>query len=107
MIKLIELLNIKEEKEEIKINLPKVSHIVDWREIIYRMALDYYKYHKLGDIFLQKVQAYNPWLSHGITGYEQYYEDLEGFWRYLYNPTSKGRYESVYDITYDEEGWNP
>lgn len=87
--------------------IPKAYHLVDWREIIYQMALDYYKYHSLGDLFLQKLEYYNPWFIKGNTGYQQYYEDLQGFWRYLYNPTSKERYDKNYNITYDKDGWNP
>ena len=57
----------------------------DWREVIYRMAADYFKYHYLDD-FLLKVQEANPSLLNGSTGYEQYYTDLQGFWRQLYIP---------------------
>ena len=70
----------------------------DWRELIYRMALDYRKYGHLDD-FKLKVARANPELySTGRTGYEQYYIDLEGFWRDLYNP------EPVYEkINYIQE----
>lgn len=58
----------------------------DWRELIYQMALDYNKYGHL-DNFEQKVAAANPQLyPFGRTGYEQYYIDMQGFWRQLYNP---------------------
>ena len=65
----------------------------DWREIIYRMALDYFAYNKL-DNFLSKVAAANKAVAAededlyplGYTGYESYYTDLQGFWRQLYNP---------------------
>ena len=57
----------------------------DWREIIYQMAKDYYKYNHLDDFELRLMQA-NPQYPTGQTGYEQYYIDLEGFWRELYNP---------------------
>ena len=58
----------------------------DWREVIYQMALDYYKYNHLDD-FEIRVAAANPDLyPFGITGYEQYYIDLQGFWRELYYP---------------------
>lgn len=58
----------------------------DWRELIYRMALDYNKYNHLDD-FETKVAAANPQLYPiGKTGYEQYYIDLQGFWRQLYYP---------------------
>ena len=56
----------------------------DWRELIYQMSLDYFKYNFLDDFELRVAQA-NGWTS-GRTGYEQYYTDLQGFWRQLYNP---------------------
>ena len=70
-------------------------NLVDWREIIYQMALDYYKYaHNtnpekglLEDEFLSKIRLNNiDYYPKGYTGYEQYYQDLQGFWRQLYNP---------------------
>jgi hypothetical protein len=57
------------------------DNAVDWREIIYQMACDYYAYNKLDD-FVARVAAANP--NHyptGITGYENYYVDIQGFWR--------------------------
>ena len=58
----------------------------DWREIIYQMALDYYKYNHLDDFELL-IAAANPIdYPRGRTDYEQYYTDLQGFWRELYNP---------------------
>lgn len=51
----------------------------DWRELIYQMAMDYYKYGQRDD-FLSKV---------GKTGYEQFYIDMQGFWRQLYDPEKK------------------
>ena len=68
---------------------PSVEYSIenwDWREIIYQMALDYYKYNWLDDFEL-KVAAANPdQYPFGITGYEQYYTDLQGFWRQIYYP---------------------
>lgn len=57
----------------------------DWREIIYQMALDYYKYNIL-DNFELIVARCNPDYPTGQTGYEKYYIDIQGFWRQLYNP---------------------
>lgn len=57
----------------------------DWREIIYQMALDYYKYNILDNFELLLIKA-NPEYLIGQTGYEKYYIDLQGFWRELYNP---------------------
>lgn len=59
----------------------------DWRELIYRMALDFRKYSRF-DEFYTLIEEGNPQFEKGITGYEDYYLDLEGFWRQLYNPSS-------------------
>lgn len=58
----------------------------DWRELIYQMAIDYFKYNTL-DNFELKVGKANPEYPTGKTGYEQYYTDMEGFWRQLYDPS--------------------
>lgn len=59
----------------------------DWRELIYRMSNDYFKYAHLFDDFEIRVRKANPDLfPSGITGYEQYYTDITSFWRDLYNP---------------------
>ena len=58
----------------------------DWREVIYRMAQDYYKYaHILSDFETRLVQT-NPEFTSGKTGYENYYIDLISYWRDLYDP---------------------
>ncbi len=74
------------------------SDVYDWRELIYQMALDYFggqgcstekPYFDLTspDDFLMAVAEKNrPLYPTGYTGYEQYYTDMEGFWRQLYNP---------------------
>lgn len=64
--------------------------IVDWREIIYQMAVDYYKYNTQDD-FLSLIREKNiRYYPSGYTGYEQYYQDMEGFWRdTLYNTDIK------------------
>lgn len=78
--------NYKDEKLTIMgdTNIPIVY--CDWREIIYRMALDFRKYNHLNDFSLRVAQANPEQYPNGQTGYEQYYIDLEGFWRQLYNP---------------------
>ena len=73
----------------------------DWREVIYRMALDYKRYGHLDDFELRIIKA-NPQFFTGRTGYEQYYIDLEGFWRQLYAPEG----EEIDGIEYDAQGWN-
>lgn len=67
---------------------------VDWREIIYQMALDYYKYNFLDDFELKVAEANPIDYPNGHTGYEQYYIDLYSFWRELYYPN----YESLFDV---------
>lgn len=75
---------------------------VDWREIIYQMALDYFEHGQEED-FLYNVQNNNlkmdglsSYYPEGETGYEAFYTDIQGFWRQLYNPNP--------DIIYDTEG---
>ena len=79
----------------------------DWREIIYQMQKDYYKYNFLDD-FTLKVGAANP--NHyptGATGYEQYYVDIQGFCRYLYAPNEAERVSGEeYYIDGNRIGWN-
>lgn len=67
----------------------------DWREIIYQMALDYYKYNILDNFELllircnlfenEEHEIVSEYPS-GQTGYEKYYIDIQGFWRQLFNP---------------------
>ena len=70
----------------------------DWREIIYQMTLDYYKYNQKEE-FLTQLANQNIRKSKniseypdGTTGYERYYIDMQGFWRQLYDPQP----ESIY-----------
>ena len=66
----------------------------DWREIIYQMALDYFRFNHL-DNFELKVRQANPDLyPTGRTGYEQYYTDMQGFWRQLYYPDLKEKVQN-------------
>ena len=64
----------------------------DWREIIYRMASDYYQYNQLEDFDYRIIEANGNLYPNGKTGYEQYYIDIQGFWRQLYNPEAKPSY---------------
>lgn len=66
--------------------------VVDWREIIYQMSVDYMLYHHDEDFLLQ-VDKNNILFDggehlypEGYTHYEQYYIDINGFWRDLYDP---------------------
>ena len=82
-----------ENKENLDIINAHTVKVVDWREIIYQMADDYYQYHLEDDyaIRLRKnnfIKSKNLDLyPRGKTGYEQYYHDIEGFWRSLYFPS--------------------
>ena len=82
----------------ISINNEKYK-IVDWREIIYQMSLDYYQHNHEDDfevniqknnykIFLKNdssIMELKPY-EFGKTGYEHYYHDINSFWRTLYVP---------------------
>lgn len=66
--------------------------ICDWREIIYQMAKDYRKHNHEDDFYVQVRKNNGKDISgewrypNGITTYEPFYIDLEGFWRQLYCP---------------------
>ena len=82
---------VKKEYEELIQN----SHLVDWREVIYQMAVDYRKYYH-DDDFLYNVAKNNlNYYPTGVTGYERYYTDIISFWRDLYNPNPKPISENV------------
>ena len=71
-----------------------IDNLYDWRELIYQMAKDYR--------FFNQTDEFRPWLEEanpmtcidGKTGYEQYYIDMEGFWR------------NIYDKEYHQVKWN-
>ena len=74
--------------------------LCDWREIIYQMSSDYLKYNHLNPNFLLEIAKHNPMYPNGITGYENFYVDMQGFWRQLYDPLNTS-------IQYDEKThWN-
>ena len=64
------------------------SNDYDWRELIYKMALDYRRFYFTDEDFFSKIIEKNPQYPTGKTGYEQYYTDMEGFWRLLYDPNA-------------------
>ena len=66
--------------------ISEVYIVNDWREIIYQMAKDYRKYNHLHNFNYKIKEANSDLYPTGYTGYEQYYVDLEGFWRQLYSP---------------------
>ena len=87
-------------------NKTKNEIVCDWREIIYQMSQDYFQNHRKEDFFTV-ISNYNPEFLLGVTGYEAYYEDLDAFWRQLYNPSpSDDEKESFYDKDSDHFCWN-
>ena len=83
------------EKEYAEYEKKGLLNYVDWREVIYQMALDYYQ-HDTEDDFELKLKNNNPeYYPRGRTGYEQYYTDLQGYWRQIYNPTLAKDIESL------------
>lgn len=77
----------------------------DWRELIYQMALDYRKCQKDSD-FLYNLASKNPQYPTGRTGYEQYYTDLEGFWRMLYDPSPEPEFIEVDNSSINKDNLN-
>lgn len=78
----------------------------EWREIIYQMALDYYKYNILDDFELRLIKA-NPEYPTGQTGYEPYYIDMQGFWRQLYNPDLRDEIDKTKALISDIKSEEP
>ena len=70
---------------------PESTNGLDWRETIYQEALDYYA--ALGDTEHPERLNSNTWY------YRDYYTDLLGFWRQLYNPNDTGHLEDTEDTT--------
>lgn len=86
---------------------------VDWREIIYQMALDYRRANQ-DPLFERLVRKRNPWITGTKTGYEQYYIDMEGFWRQLYSlhrtdreyPVIQGNFTKNSNGKFSDTDWN-
>lgn len=100
-----ELERAEDGEEKFKAN----AKVVDWRELIYQMELDYRKHNHDQDFHLQirtnnlKVNGVDSYYPKGYTGYEPYYVDIEGFWRQLYDPN----YDHTYQIGYlSAAGWS-
>lgn len=83
----------------------QVSTQVDWRELIYLMARDYYQHHENPNYALE-LEANNPWCKNGKTGYEQYYADLQSFWQLLYKRNVEKEYQEVYSTNKNSLGDN-
>lgn len=90
----------KEFEEYIKSGM---VNFVDWREIIYQMAVDFYANNQKDDFSLTLGSNNDQFYPSGQTGYEQYYIDLLGFWRQLYDPTQTS--EDWY-VDGDRKSWN-
>ena len=104
-------------KPEMPIDLPESDYIevpqlevktdLDWRELIYQMAKDYNRHHLDEDYYVKLANNNYGRYMNNKTGYEQYYTDLEGFWRQLYCPAEEAEttYEQIYPTrkTYLEE----
>lgn len=89
-------------------NLQVSDNVVDWRELIYLMAVDYFA-HNHDDDFAVHIARNNPQYPYGITKYEQYYPDMLQFWRYLYNPyiTSDNEDYQNYFMSIEDDDFNP
>lgn len=72
----------------------------DYRELIYQMAVDFYRQNQEED-FLDRVERNNPLTCiNGQTGYEIYYTDMISFWRTLYRLEYAGITDEINRITY-------
>lgn len=67
-------------------NIPEGGKIRDWRELIYLMARDYYQHNQNSNYVLDLMKN-NKWTQDKrATGYENFYADMQAFWRELYDP---------------------
>jgi hypothetical protein len=55
--------------QTLTLDTERIIQTCDWREVIYRMALDYKRYGHLDDFELRIIKA-NPQFFTGRTGYE-------------------------------------
>lgn len=74
--------------DDYKISVEDNIKNVDWREVLYQMALDYFNHNGDDNFEFLINQNNNGKFLYGRTGYEQYYIDLLTFWRGLYNEES-------------------
>lgn len=73
------------------------SEVYDWRELIYQMALDYFQHNEEDDFYVNLIRNNADEYPTGITGYEQFYTDMQAFWRDMYDPAPlKSFYEYYY-----------
>ena len=79
----------------------------DWRELIYQMAVDYYQHNQKPNFYSQLAKNNPGYYPGGVTGYEQFYIDMMGFWRELYNPFPlPSHYEYEYSLD-NEKSFKP
>ena len=99
-----ELTELKKEQLSID-NKDEKYYQVDWRELIYQMSKDYKRHMHDDDFYVKISKNNNKYYPDGYTGYEQYYTDMDGFWRQLYDPFYTGSYKIVYTTKtkYDEK----
>ena len=89
------------EKEETSEEIITTNNyfICDWREIIYQMAYDYYHYQHNDNYNAMVAQNNKNYYPDGVTKYEQYYIDIYGFWRDLYNPFPESINSHIVDMS--------
>lgn len=95
-------------------SLKDSTYIVDWRELIYQMALDYYnlnEWSKSNKFRADEISSYTELLisnnpetcAKGRTGYENFYTDQQGFWRQLYMPAILEDYDDLFSTAEKRE----
>ena len=73
----------------------------EWREVIYQMALEQRR-NSTNPAYAAQLEQKG--YAYGKTGYEQYYSDLLGYWRTIYDPD--GDPEEYYGKGSPYAGWN-
>lgn len=74
------------EKDKNNEALEEQTKYTDWREIIYQMAVDFYKLNEQDDYLTIIGNNNKDFYPSGTTGYEPFYVDLYSWWRDIYNP---------------------
>lgn len=91
----IPLEDLSKLEDKIKEIMKSRCYNKDWREIIYQMAKDFYKNNQEDDFEINLINNNLQYYPTGKTGYEQYYIDMEGFWRDLYNPEIQNKINDI------------
>ena len=76
---------------------PNYVYVLDWREVLYQMSKDYFKYNTLSDFEVRLREANRDLYPTGRTGYEQYYTDIQVCWRQLFNSELRNKILSLTD----------